>query len=617
MQRLGDSLGINKLATFYVLLGSALVFFLFSLLVFRKTSLKEQKGLTLRVQTHVRFQQIALGLTALLLVVGMILGLVFFHDSLSYPLVLWASMIGFGIFSSAIPFLSPEFASRYRYWGLCASMIFIFALSGRMINNGIDAQETTVDTYNIFVNGFYPYSLHNPIYNLAPIDSILKVIFLKMVGLNAPYDPYSSSFIFAASGMAALFALCALAKALKREEFFWLVSAIMVITPYSVGTMLNTPPTSIVGPIIVITAVAVTLPFILQAGASARMLAAVSLLALVAILGHPESFVLVLYPMTLVLLSKLQDYPSQFSPRFGSNIRFIYSFCLMVALIFLPKLVFAGALTPVYGVISQALRDMIRSLLLNLEPINSGSSIAYGSVPKFAIYSYTALVGVSAAIAIIELAARMRGGRPQFGTYFILNFAFFVGWAGVSLFTLLGGHSLSRYSIGPYSLIISVPLLVYLGLRLDLSTRKRRIALAGLMALLVSGTLSSPFVFPDQYAIQQANKGTNVYDYEYLSVVAAHLPKNYVINTFSLATPPEISIYQTTQAPSTITPMTLGDAWGVLFSQYYLIPHVLSQSAFLSKPSGNPISIVGPTSQEHLSKMEVVFVGWQYAVTFG
>ena len=69
------------------------------------------------------------------------------------------------------------------------AIVIIFILAAKWLIRGVDAEETSADTLNIFFNGHFEYSMHAGWYDLAPVDSIIKVALLNITGNNYPYSP--------------------------------------------------------------------------------------------------------------------------------------------------------------------------------------------------------------------------------------------------------------------------------------------------------------------------------------------------------------------------------------------------------------------------------------------
>jgi len=75
-------------------------------------------------------------------------------------------------------------------------LTILYILSGEAVEislmNMADLQETTLDTINIFINRSWRFSYHNPIYDILPYDSVLKVVLLDIFNLSEPahYMPH-------------------------------------------------------------------------------------------------------------------------------------------------------------------------------------------------------------------------------------------------------------------------------------------------------------------------------------------------------------------------------------------------------------------------------------------
>ena len=71
--------------------------------------------------------------------------------------------------SRTFPFLFSFFTS---------SLLFALFFSSKVMLNGVEAAETTVDTLQIYHEGRFQFSRHASWYDLAPVDAIVKVSLL-------------------------------------------------------------------------------------------------------------------------------------------------------------------------------------------------------------------------------------------------------------------------------------------------------------------------------------------------------------------------------------------------------------------------------------------------------
>ena len=246
-----------------------------------------------------------------LLLIGVMTSLNNFH----YSLILVASllMIPLVVYLTVLP---GSRASRIRVALLVLATVVIFVFGSRHLVTGIEEGETTSDMINIYVNGYFRWSIHGPHYDLAPLDAILKVMLAYITGNNI-YDSVLASLMYSSYGLAAFLLVYSL---LKRSGVnpapFLLLS--MLSYPYSpmIGLYVSAP----LSQLYVISATTIILKPILGYGVfSIGDYISTALFIISASLLHPTALTLSIFLAMLIALLTL-----------GRSFHYIGTYCTLL-----------------------------------------------------------------------------------------------------------------------------------------------------------------------------------------------------------------------------------------------------------------------------------------------
>jgi len=86
-----------------------------------------------------------------------------------------------------------------------------FVFTTKYIANGVEEHEVTSDMVNIYLNGYFRWSIHGSHYDLAPLDAILKVMLTYITG-SSIYDPILGAVMYGLFGLAPLLTVYILAR---------------------------------------------------------------------------------------------------------------------------------------------------------------------------------------------------------------------------------------------------------------------------------------------------------------------------------------------------------------------------------------------------------------------
>jgi len=127
-----------------------------------------------------------------------------------------------------------------------STITIIFLVSGRWLIRGVDAEETSADTLNIYYNGNFQYSRHAGWYDLAPVDSIIKVFLLRINGNSDPFSSFETFLISFTSGVFLYLLVYVYVKSKHSlTHLLPLIPAILMLHPYSFLPGLYVTPANI------------------------------------------------------------------------------------------------------------------------------------------------------------------------------------------------------------------------------------------------------------------------------------------------------------------------------------------------------------------------------------
>jgi len=364
------------------------------------------------------------------------------------------------------------------------AILIIFILSAKWLIRGLDAEETSADTLNIFFNGHFEYSMHAGWYDLAPVDSIIKVVLLNIIGDNNPYSPIETFMISFLSGLSLYFIVYSYMKD-KRflSSLIPLIPALLMIHPYAFLSGVYVTPTNVASAL-ALTSIIVFLNS--QKTISRSTLIVTKLLIITSILAHPFSIAASIF-IGVTLLSKYMD-KKTISSR---NVWFLFS----ILTIWIAKMTYTAAL---YGVIS-VYNTVINGLfsIAEREKLLAVRNLGYLALPKLALASFSASLGIVCGISVRHLYAVSRSSNQRWYSFWIIIFAGVIGL--LSLLGALGGYS--RYLLVPFASLFFVPLMFHFEGKN--SPSRYFLALIMISAILTSLT---PNIIADQYSFPTVAK---------------------------------------------------------------------------------------------------------------
>ncbi|MEM4004806.1 MAG: hypothetical protein QXM43_04130 [Desulfurococcaceae archaeon] len=463
---------------------------------------------------------------------------------ISYLLVLFSLGLCscFSLLAFAVSYLNGHFYSFHVVLGLIAQMIFssalsmfwrapvhgkkvesakkvivhlsavtiMFTISARWLIRGVDAEETSADTLNIYYNGNFQYSMHAGWYDLAPVDSIIKVILLRICGNDDPFSPFETFLISFMSGLSLYILVYAYVKSKRSlNHLLPLIPAMLTLHPYAFLPGIYVPPTNIA----VALALASLILFLYPAQNSSRIqLILSSILFITSLFAHPFAISVLIF-IAACLLAQYAD---------GSlRMRDVLFFTSTLTL-WLAKAAYTATIYGVAGIWHTIVNGIFQAW--ERESVIAFKNVGYFGLPKIPLASFSASLGIIGGIAVIILLSTLRQhvNNPR---WLGLSIIFFVGFTGLSsLLGALGGQS--RYVLVPFASLFFFVILFYGEVRNTSCTLKALITLTAILTML------TPNFMPDQYSFPMAAKVSDRTMFEISRSLFEKLSPTFVVNRF-------------------------------------------------------------------------------------
>ena len=523
LREVNDWLGLQKLSlltylilVFMVNLTLTLIFLAISIKI-RNASNPKSKDSARAFRVPAPAIIALISLNALLLVAGVITSAWTFHFSaLLIAAIVLAPVVAYlALFTGGTP---PRLSRGLLM--LAALVLFIFA--ARHVVNGVEEGETTSDMINIYLNGYFRWSIHSSHYDLAPLDAMLKVM-LSYVTRDTIFSPILASAMYTCYGLAAFLLVYALAKAVSGISSYALTITLlsMLSYPYSPIIGLSVPP----NPHAHLLAVA-ALTFAMRPLLEHRTFrfsdyfAAIPLI-LASILMHPSSLGLVLY---LALLTLWLAYRKSLTKCSYVLFIFVFSFTVYFA-----KVMYSAFVTG-FANYMQVLWDYIMNAFREREiTVFSTRNLGYSGVPRLCLTGFAALLGYLAGLALPILVTILKKRLSIVGQLFMVTLVFYGAFALASVLTGLGGVSQSRIVVSGAQPYMELALIIYLAM---LMYKQNIPSILIPLTLSVLATLITPNAISQNYTIPMEKPATlndHIIAYKFSDLI----DKSYYINLYT------------------------------------------------------------------------------------
>jgi hypothetical protein len=390
------------------------------------------------------------------------------------------------------------------------AILIIFILSAKWLMRGLDAEESSADTLNIFFNGHFEYSMHARWYDLAPVDSLIKVVLLNIFGDNNPYSPIETFMVSFLSSLSLYF----IVYSYMRDKRFLsslipLIPALLMVHPYAFLSSVYLTPH--IASALALMSIIVFLKF--QKVISRSILIVTKVLILTSVLAHPYSIIVLIF-VGVTLLSKYMD-AKIFSGR-------EVWFSISILIIWIAKMTLTAA---IYGVIS--IYDTIFSGLFSIaerKELLAVRNLGYLALPKLALASFSASLGIIGGVSVRHLSTVAKGRSNQrWCSFWIIIFAGITGL--LSLLGAFGGYSV--YILVPSACLFFVSIILHFEGK-DPPSRYF-LALIMISAILTSLT---PKIIADQYSLSTASKLSDKTMFTIASSVFDRLNPKFIVDRF-------------------------------------------------------------------------------------
>jgi len=386
----------------------------------------------------------------------------------------------------------------------------IFLVSARWLIRGVDAEETSSDTLNIYYNSYFRYSMHAGWYDLAPVDSIIKVILLRISGNNDPFSPLETFLISFASGLFLYIVAYIYVKSKPSISYLMpLIPAILSIHPYAFLPGAYVTPTNIA---VALALASMTLHMLSTQTSSKAHLITLNALFATSLLAHSFSLTVLIF-IAICLITKYLN---------GLLRTHDLSFFLSASTLWFIKTVYTATIHGIASIWNSVLNGILH--VWYRETLIAFRNPWYPEIPRISLASFTASLGIIGGIAVVVLLFMLRG-RTINPRWIGLSIILFTGFTGLSsLLASLGGQS--RYILVPFASLFSLVILLYGEVRGVSPALKALIAIAAILTTL------SPNFMPDQYSFPMAAKISDRTMFEISRSLFEKLDPTFVVDRF-------------------------------------------------------------------------------------
>lgn len=485
-------------------------------------------------------------------------------------------------------------------------LLFASFFSGKVLLNGVEAAETTVDTLQIYAQGCFQFSRHAGWYDLAPVDAIMKTSMLYVLGIDNPYDPAVTTLIFNALSISVLVFLFAFVRRLHCNSIGNYALAIMLlsINPYSILIGMSTPPTNFS---LTLSMLAILLasrriygPRGLTAANLTSSVVGFAILTISAVLAHPMSVMIPTYMLatsTFLAASHSEDV----------HTRTFHNLTLVTIIIFLSKLIFTGVSAGFLSLID-AIMEGLTTLLFGEAPKDIAVYFGGPPPPKSTLFSFAAFPSFVAAIFFVEIVRILKGRNGDKLTMLVLGtvLVFAVAAATTNIAT-----PSSRYLGYPAIVLGSYQSMIFLAnLRADRKWKSILVVLLGIMCL---SSILSPNAMVEQYKVFTGGRWPRLENFILSRFLIDHVSPEYVVSVFNGWQKARLNLYFTHDI------LYYGHPYHhieVLLTEKFLIPKVIDARSYWDFSGRLFVNYAGYTNSINATTEDVVFSGWRWVMTW-
>jgi hypothetical protein len=408
---------------------------------------------------------------------------------------------------------------RIKILTLALAILVIAAMGSRFLIVGIQEEETTSDMINIWLNGYFRWSVHGGHYDLAPLDPILKVMLAHVTGRDI-YDAAIAAAMYISYGIAPFLLLYTLVRTLTGRAALALPIVLLTMLSYPYSPLIGlSAPSAPHAHLLTVSALTLILRPLLGLGdLTNRRVIAASMLLTAATLMHPSTIVTSLFLTMITAILKIKNV----------DIKIIYILVLVITLIFI-KIAYTAFVSGFTSYLV-LLWNYIITAFTGRETLDfTTRNVGYSGLPRLGLVGFGAFFGFLAGLALpLFVKAARRQKLTPVELLFLATVFFYALFSAASLLSGIGGVSQSRILFNGAQPYVEVITAIYLA---TLVAAAKRWALLVPLALAVAFTLITPNAMPFNYSIPMAKLATindHIIAYEFTGLI----DKNFYITLY-------------------------------------------------------------------------------------
>jgi len=456
------------------------------------------------IRNKVRRVQIIIVLVTFLNIALILLGVISSAWRFHYSLTLIIAILLIPI-TAYLMLLTCKTIPNPLYTKLATLFIAIvpFVFTTKYIANGVEEHEVTSDMINIYLNGYFRWSIHGSHYDLAPLDAILKVMLTHITGSNI-YDPVLGVVMYGLFGLASLLTVYTFAKKISGRPMLATAIVLLVMTsyPYSPLVGLVQSPAALSQLLAFIALTIIVKSLLGHSSFSARDLIAALIFIIHSILLHPSALTIPLY---LALIALLLAHRGELDRH-----QYLLYIILASATIYMYKALYTAFATSFIGYLNTIV-EFVRGVFSEEAIELTTRNVGYSALPRLCLTGFALLPGFIGGITIaLMFNFFKKKGASLVEGLFLITAALYAFISVCSLLIGLGGISQSRVLFNGAQPYMELILIIYLS---TLLCKIRRHVL--LIPLLIASffILLTPNAMPLNYTIPMATKGPTLNDH--------------------------------------------------------------------------------------------------------
>ena len=505
---------------------------------------------------------------------------------------------------------TPTLLKRSRHFILTllfmvSTFLYVFFFSSKVLLNGVEAAETTVDTIQIYYENRWIFSRHASYYDLAPVDAIVKVFLLLVLGINNPYDAVITTLIYSALSFSLVIYMFGFAKNLFSDSIkgWSIIILLMSIHPYAILIRMSSPPTNFSLVLSTFAIILISKYTYAIARTDYATMISFTIFTASATLAHPTALIIPAYLLAVSLAISTYN----LAKKRISNI--IYSTAIISLIIFLIKLVYTGVSLGAKVLIDILLKGLI-TLFFIRQPIDI---LTYADSPnpppKSTLFSFAGFIGFISAIFLIELIKLMRKKGDKV-TVFVM---------GTSLLLIVGGvftnilTSFSRYLAIPGIALSSFQSIIYLSNITKNLYSKWKDMLVIMLGVMCLATILSPNAVIEQYNVFTGARWPRIENFVLSHYLVYNVDPGYVANVFYGWEKAKLNLYFAQDI------LYYGYPYhhiNVLLTERFLIPGIIKARSYWDFPGRLFVEYSGYVNYIKVINESVVFNGWKWIATW-